>query len=65
MRYEAAGRQWVVQDARGQESARHAAEQITRDRILSLEVMHRRIDRKSGSLAEPCDGEPVVQPYVG
>lgn len=65
VRYEAAGRQWVVQEARGRELARHAAEQITRERIISLEVMHRRINKRSGSPAKPCDGEPSVQPYVG
>jgi hypothetical protein len=65
VRYEAAGRQRVVQDARGQELARHAAEQITRERIMDLDVMHRRINRKSGSLAKPRDGGPLVQPYVG
>jgi hypothetical protein len=65
VRFEAAGRQWVVQDARGQELARHAAEQITRERIMELDVMHRRINKRSDSRSKPGDGEPGVQHNVG
>jgi hypothetical protein len=50
VRFDATGRQWVVQDAQGQELARHAAEQITREQIMNLHVMHRRIVKKTDSL---------------
>jgi hypothetical protein len=65
VRYEAAGGQWVLQDAQGQELARHAADQITRERIMDLDVMHQRVHKKSGAPAKPCDGDPGVQLYVG
>lgn len=38
VRFEAVTRQWVVQDQEGQELVRHAADQITRERIRQLQV---------------------------
>jgi hypothetical protein len=50
-RFDVAERQWVVQDAQGQELTRPAAEQITQERMMNLNVRHQRINKKSGSPA--------------
>jgi len=42
-------RQWVIQDAGGEELARHEAEQLTYNRIMELDVMHRHDKRKTDS----------------
>lgn len=47
VQFDPIGREWVVQDSTGQELARHTAEQITQERIMSLTVMHRRIHKQS------------------
>jgi hypothetical protein len=49
VRFDATERQWVVQGVRGEELARHAAEQITRERIMELDIMHRHVNKKSDS----------------
>jgi hypothetical protein len=46
VRFDAGLRQWVVQDAGGDELARHQAEQLTYERIMELDVMHRHETRK-------------------
>jgi hypothetical protein len=38
LRLEAATQEWVIQDGEGQELARHAAEQLTTERIVHLDV---------------------------
>ncbi len=42
VRFDPEAVQWVVLDARGAELVRHAAEQITRERVLGLEVLRRK-----------------------
>jgi hypothetical protein len=41
VRFDPEDRHWVVCDHRGQELRRHAAEQLTRERIIGLRVAHR------------------------
>lgn len=40
VRFDPTDRQWVISDHRGQELRRHAAEQLTRERIIGLRVSH-------------------------
>jgi hypothetical protein len=46
VRFDPTARQWVVSDHQGQELKRLAADELSRERILSLTVGHRRPDRK-------------------
>jgi hypothetical protein len=41
VQFDPTDRQWVICDHRGQELRRHAAEQLTRERIIGLKVSHR------------------------
>jgi transposase InsO family protein len=40
VRYDAEANEWVIRDKKGEEIARHAALEITEERILSLEISH-------------------------
>jgi hypothetical protein len=42
LRYEAAAAAWVVRNRQGEEIARHGAAEISRERIVGLEISHRK-----------------------
>jgi hypothetical protein len=42
VQFDPAARHWVVRDLRGQEVRRHRAEQLTRERMIGLQVSHRK-----------------------
>lgn len=42
VRFEAKGPMWVISDAQGKELQRHTAQEITPERILQLDVLHRK-----------------------
>ena len=46
VRFDPSSRQWVVSDHQGQELKRLVADELSRERILSLKVGHQRPDRK-------------------
>jgi hypothetical protein len=47
VRFERSDRSWVILDSRGVELCRHAAVQLTRERIMGLAVSHRRPDNQN------------------
>lgn len=53
VRYDAPTAAWVLQDAQGQELARHAASQITAERIRQLDVRYRKGAAQSDTPAPP------------
>jgi hypothetical protein len=46
VRFDPSTRQWVVSDHQGQELKRLMADELSRQRILALNVGHQRPDRK-------------------
>lgn len=65
VRFDLQTRAWVILDVRGQEVRRHPAVQLTRERIMALDVTHRRVRKSESDGAQPSGGSEGVQPYGG
>ena len=65
VRFDAEAVAWVIQDARGRELARRAAPELSRERILALEVSHRRPPRpRRRPRGKGCVPPPRGKPYA-
>jgi hypothetical protein len=59
LEFDAAAVAWVVRDDRGRELARHPAPELSRARILALDVAHRRPEAKPH--VHPPEGQPYAR----
>ena len=65
VRFDPQTREWVILDVRGQEVRRHPAVQLTRERIIALNVTHHRIRKSEGNGVQLGGGSEGLQPYGG
>jgi hypothetical protein len=65
VRFDPQAREWVILDVRGQEVRRHPAVQLTRERIIALDVTHRRVRKSEDNGVQPDGGSEGVQPDGG
>lgn len=65
VRFDEAARAWLMLDDQGREIIRHAAPEISRERIVALDVAHRRPSARAQPGAEPHVRGNGAEPYVG